>query len=365
MTIILILILVMVVILLVVYNVMLNQKLKTFKTINQKITSLNVLQEFMSTIGGYATTDEKIKKINQILIEKYNIKYSTIVTFDGTKFVIRASNVDEKHWDALSKLHEQEIFKDSINKATPKYITVKNETERLPYQDTEFGRARSALFFPLYIENIFVGYWLLESSEINAFQDIDTTILEVVKDNIISICNTITYQKIIESIPRLDKATNLYSAEYLYANARSQIDSHTESAICMFKIANLSMINESYNRATGTKILQKVVESIKSSLAKEYIMVRYMGPKFIIVFSGIDLDGATEFIKNTKEEIEALSIPVIEEYEGENYNGEEVSPSLNFVLTTYYKGTALENVVKQLEEYIDNAPEEESDINHI
>ena len=41
------------------------------------------------------------------------------------------------------------------------------------------------------------------------------------------------------------------------------------------------------------------------------------------------------------------------------------NPKLNFVLTTYYKGTALEAVLKKLEEYLDAAPVSESDINRI
>ncbi len=53
----------------------------------------------------------------------------------------------------------QEIFKDSISTATPKYVTIMKE-KRLPYQTMEFGRAKSAMFFPLYIENVYIGYWI-------------------------------------------------------------------------------------------------------------------------------------------------------------------------------------------------------------
>ena len=42
-----------------------------------------------------------------------------------------------------------------------------------------------------------------------------------------------------------------------------------------------------------------------------------------------------------------------------------VSAKLNFILTTYYKGTAIENVTKKLEEYLDNANKTESDINNL
>ena len=150
--IILIAILVAVVLGLLIYNVKINNQLQNLKNISQKVTSLNVLQEFMSTIGEEESVDSKINKINNILIEKYDIKYSTIVSFDGAEYIIKATNVNEKHWETMKNLQDEEIFRDSITTATPKYITVNNETEKLPYQKLEFGRAKSAIFFPLYID---------------------------------------------------------------------------------------------------------------------------------------------------------------------------------------------------------------------
>ena len=48
--------------------------------------------DFITSVG---------KKINEILIEKYDIKYSTIVIFDGSEYVIKASNVSEKHYPPI------------------------------------------------------------------------------------------------------------------------------------------------------------------------------------------------------------------------------------------------------------------------
>ena len=39
--------------------------------------------------------------------------------------------------------------------------------------------------------------------------------------------------------------------------------------------------------------------------------------------------------------------------------------TLNIALSTYYKGTGLEEVLKKLEEYLDNADKNESDITNI
>ena len=91
-------ILVLIVIGLIFYNVRIHKKIQKFRNLNQKITNLYVVQDFMNAIGETSTVDEKIKKINDILIERYEIKYSTIVVFDGAEYQVKASNVDHKHW---------------------------------------------------------------------------------------------------------------------------------------------------------------------------------------------------------------------------------------------------------------------------
>lgn len=364
----LLVLLVCIIVVLIIYNIVIYKKVENFKTINQKITSLNVLQDFMNTIGTYTSVDEKIEKINEIVIEKYNIKYSTIVMFDGAEYVVKASNVQEQHWEALRSLHSQEIFKDSIQTATPKYVTVNSEGERLPYQTMEFGRARSAMFFPLYIDNVYIGYWIIESGEPHAFDKIDTTILEVVKENIISVYKTVSYQNTVENIARKDKFSELNSAEYLYGKGKKTIDKYATSTVCMFKVINLEDINKKYSRETGNEIIQEISSRIKDNISSEYIFVRYMGPKFAIVFSGVDLQSVAEFIQDLKNNIEDVEIQEVLPDGEELAEDEElryVGAKLNFVLTTYYKGTALENVTKKLEEYLDHADEKESDINKI
>ena len=359
-----ILILIVIIILLMVYNMSIHKKITNFNNLNQKVTNLNILQDFMDTISQNASVEEKIEQANNIIIERYQIKYSTIVVYDGTKYVVRASNVDQKHWDALSELQSEEVFKESIETSIPKYITVENENERLPYQKMEFARAKSAMFFPLYIDNVFIGYWLLEGSNAHEFDSIDTTILEVMRNNIVAILKTVANQRIIESIVRDDKYSTLKTAEYLYGEGRKTIDLYTTSTVCMFKIINIEEINEDISRKTGDTVITKVCGIIKSNLSNQYIFVRYMGPKFVIVFSGIERSAVSGFIKQMKDDVEALEIePVDVEFE----DGEDViaKPKINIIISTYYKGTALEGVLKKQEEYLDNADKNESRISEL
>ena len=369
--IIVVIVLVFIIITLIIYNMSIHDKITKFQNINQKITSINVLQDFMNTIGEDASPNEKLRKINEILIEKYDIKYSTIVVFDGTDYILRASNVDEKHYEVLRNLHQEEIFRDSIETTIPKYLTVNSEEERLPYQKMEFGRAKSAMFFPLYFDNVYIGYWIIESGIPHAFDNIDTSILEVVRENIVAVLKSVAYQNTMESIVRKDKYSGLYSAEYLYGKGKKIINRYTISTICMFKIINIEEINDKISRKLGNKTITTISRLIKENISNEYIFVRYMGPKFVIAFSGVETTGVVDFLSDMKKRIESQIIS-LEEMKQEDNNKKttkkskkECSPKLNFVISSYYKGTALEEVTKKLESYLDNADTKESEINSI
>ena len=231
-------VLVLIVIGLIIYNLSIHKKIQTFNNINQRINNLSIVQDFMSAVGERLSVDQKIQKINDILIEKYEIKYSTIVVFDGAEYIIKASNVDRKHWDSLKSLQDVDMFKDSISTATPKYVTVNKEGEKLPYQQMEFGRAKSAIFFPLYIDNVYIGYWIIESGTPHDFDNVDITILDVVKENIVSVLKNVVHQKTLETLVRTDQFTGLKSETYLYGEGKKIIDKYTMSTVCMFKIIN-------------------------------------------------------------------------------------------------------------------------------
>jgi len=358
-----IIVLAIIVIGLIIYNFSINKKVKVLANTNQKINSLNVLQDFMNIVGTENTVEVKLKEINNKLREKFNIKYSTIVVFDGAEYIIKATNVSEQHWDTMRNLQSLEIFKESIMRGAPQYMTVENDSESLPYQTTEIGRAKSAIFFPLYIDNVYIGYWIIENSEKHAFDNIDLSIIDVVKENIITVLKTVAYQTTMEGIVRKDFFTGLNSAEYLYGEGKLKLDRAISSQICMFKIVNLDEVNQKYNRSTGNALLTAVANVVRDRLASEYIFVRFMGPKFVIAFIGETEDEVVKFIKSLKSELESEEVDVFKE----NKNSKDiyVKPVINFALATYYKATGLENLNKKLENYLDAAPENENDITYI
>lgn len=379
-----IILLVVIVIILVIYNYYVHKKIETFSTLNQRVKNLNVLQEFMNTLGENTTINEKLESVNDIMINKFSIKYSTIVAFNGAEYEIKASNVDSKHWESLKNLQNDPIFSESIQTATPKYITVDNDSEKLPYQKMEFGRAKCAMFFPLYIDNVYIGYWIIEGSMAHEFDSLDTTILGVVRDNIVTILKAVSTQATIENIVRDDLYSGLKSAEYLYVEGKKTIEQYTTSAICLFKIVNLSKVNTEISRKTGNNMVTYVSNYVKQNLSSNYLFVRYMGPKFAIVFSGADVKGVSNFMRELKNKIETLNIQYGDDYNQKQiYNNQDVKnsnkvnnfvkdinqnkdkeqeaktvkPQIRAVISTYYKGTSLDGALKKIEEFIDKSDE--------
>lgn len=361
-----IVVLVVLVIGLIFYNLTISKKVKSLSNTREMVANLQVLQDFMDIIGRDIAVEDKIELINNILIEKYHIKYSTIVVFNGAEYILKASNVNERFWDVLKNLHTDEMFQDSIATATPKYVTINSPNEKLAYQKMEMARAKSAMFFPLYIDNIYIGYWIIESDMDHAFDNMDTNILGTIKENIVSVLKTVSYQNAIENIYRVDKTTGLFSAEYLYGKGKRQIDEFGQSAISMFSITNIDEVNEKFGRNVGTKMIIDMANTVKTNISSEYIFVRYMGPKFAIAFSGADVDGVTDFLEILKSRIEEIEIEVQSKGKGKSKPTTIiVKPQTNFVIASYYKGTGIEEVTKKLEEYLDNCDKAESTITSI
>ena len=126
----------------------------------------------------------------------------------------------------------------------------------------------------------------------------------------------------------------------------------------------MEKINDDISRKTGNEVITKVCDVVRENLSEEYLFVRYMGPKFAIVFSGVDEQSIESFIEDIKKQVENIEVdPVDVEFEDD----EEVvaKPKINIVITTYYKGTALEESMKKLESYLDNADQNENDINYL
>ena len=206
-----------------------------------------------------------------------------------------------------------------------------------------------------------MGYWLIEGSNSHEFDKIDTTILDVIKNNLLSAIRCIKNQRVLENMSRIDKVTGLETYEYLYGSARKTFDKYPISIVSLIKIINIKQIEDKISKKTADLVVRSVAEFFKTSLSPEYFCVKYSETELAIIFSGSDLDGVEKFMEDVKVAVEKLRIRTVASL-NEKMNGLVVAPKLNIVMTTYYKETELEEVLKTLADYLDSASSSESDI---
>ena len=70
------------------------------------------------------------------------------------------------------------------------------------------------------------------------------------------------------------------------------------------------------SRELGNEVIEEITSYIKQNISEQYVFVRYMGPKFVIAFSGVEINGVAEYINDLKEKIENIMdyTPLLEEY---------------------------------------------------
>lgn len=348
---ILVVILSLAVLICIIFNVKLNKHAQEGIKAKKEVETLSVLQKFSEAIGQDINVSQKTSKLNYTLIDGFDLQYSSIVTFDGQEYVVKASNIDPNTWDFLSILNTEEEFVESISKMESKYLKVDSETETLKYTSAIQRNIKSAMFLPLYVEETFFGFWFIESEKLNAFDNLEKRNLEIIKTNISSLLQSMSYQEALQSMVTQDKFTGLNSRDYLYSEGKNKLNSHISSAIVMFEITNLVEINETLGREAGNITVSEVANVVNEKITDNEIFVRYFGPKFLIAFPGMQAEEIKDKLDELKTTIESTKIKVAAR--------KNVNANINIACGTYYKGTGLDGISRRLEDKLNNFKEED------
>lgn len=394
-----IIILIIIVLLLILYNLYVKRNFKTVEKSRKRLDDLSVLNDLVKITASLKSVNEKLVNINNILIEKFNIDYSSIIIFDGKRFTVKATNLDKKSIASIEKVYSHPIFADAIQTKEAKYITVENPTDNLEYLTEEKERVKTAIFYPLYIDSVFVGFWLIESKRIQAFKDLDMQIMVEIKSRLLDIVRTMSFQSSMENMVKQDLFSSLKTYEYLLTEGKLRLEKYDESTIIMYRISNLEQINEEFSRQAGNMTITNVTEAVNRVLhetKQNNIFVRYSGPRFAIAFPGIIPENLNvmESIKKAVEstyimqseaeqaridEIEDIDILTEETVEdktskskktskekdkskekNEKEENKKIVPKLNIVAAKYYRGVGLEILTKELEDFLEELEEESS-----
>ncbi len=307
------------------YNVHTNRNLEQAKKSKKSFSRILALRDIMNISASSKSSKEKMEELNKVLIEKMDIDYSTIVYYNGLEYITKVTNISDIEVPNMENdilyIQNLNIFKEAIDKREFKYITVDKQEEELPYLENRKNIIKSVIFYPMTSKGKYIGYWLIESKKVKAFENVDIQILENLKQAIRNTIEVLSYEEAIETMVRDDKFSELKTMEYLQTEGKMLLEQYNKPQIVMFRIDNLEEVNEEFSRNAGNVLITEVTKKIHSITRGDNIFVRYMGPKFIIILDDkknveenntdgmiIQKNDYMEVLKNIKENVENIKL---------------------------------------------------------
>ena len=319
------------------------RQINSLKSVSKNVANMNILQNMLEIMSSKFSSDEKIKNLNDVIITNYGVKYSTISTFDGYEYDSTASNIEAIYKDRLKDIANENDFKVNISKNVSKYLTTA-PGKTLLYRSAVERRIKSAMFSPIYCNGVYLGFWLLEDTVYNAFDNIPKSELAKLKANIGTFLDIVGFQRSIEKAQNEDKQTGFYTNLYLYSGARKIIKNNENNTIAMVCLKNIPDINLKYGRNVGNAVLIKATNCIKNFVNKNIVLIRYSGIKFLIIIPNMSSQASQPMIERLLAKLNLES-----EYVGD----EKITVNSQFLLHTVKNQNDIDFEIEKMVDYID------------
>lgn len=320
-------------------------QVKYYKKISKEANSLILLKRIFEIMGANISSSEKLNELNNIFRERFNSEFSTIVWYDGQSNIVKASNVDETYALSLASVAFEKDFKDNVRKNVPKYVFSKNPNSTLTYKSSIERKIRSAIFIPIIENNLYMGFWIIESTVAKAFESVSKNEINMIKDVLPVFLSSVLAQEKIENLEDTDRQTGLYNSFYLFSKGQYIIENSDNTTFIMITFPELKKVNEFYGRKVGDKYLIAAIDYIKNSVNKQAVVVRYATGKILVIAPNIKADEVVKGIGNlqTKMKTHGVTLP----------NG-KVEINTKFVLTNHTRHSSLDKTLLNLENRIDD-----------
>ena len=312
---------------------------------NNNTTSIinSTLQEMFKLTLNSMSTQEKLNKLNLIFRNTFSAKYSSIVLYDGKNYEVKSSNIEKSFGNAICDIAEDFIFKSNIENNTSKYVVSKQSND-ISYKTSIERKIKSVIFTPIYYNKIYLGFWLIEDTKENAFDNISFDEIKILKDNVNLFINNIFMQDTFETAQNTDVQTGFYNNMYLYSNVRNNLLNFNESTISILCLKNIPDINEKYGRNIGNNLILRIVNIIKDVLPEDAVVIRYTGIRIIIVTFGSNAQNVHKFLEIILSKIKK---------EVEYIENDEVSVNSQILMHTIKGQNNVEKEVQKMLSYLD------------
>ena len=343
----LIIFLILIILALVAFIIFLVKRNKYYSVAIGNMSGMVIMQRMFELMASTIPASKKIEELNNIIIEVFNSKSSTISIFDGTNYEIKATNVEPMYIDSIRDIAEEKDFINNSTQNVSKYLVAAGG-RLLGYKSAMERKIRSAMFSPIYYNGMYLGFWLLEDDAENAYDSNSKEELAKLKDHIGVFIENVLNQESIESAYNTDKQTGFYNNLYLYSTVRQKTASEENSSLTLMQLANLPQLNEEYGREVGNRLLEKAANLMNDVFDGANIFVRYSGSKFCIVSPGVSADALHATVERY-----ITNVKMIEEV----VDGQKVSLNVSVVMKNIRKQSNIEKEISKMADYVEQMRE--------
>ncbi len=294
---------------------------KNYSLMAKNYSTVTILQEIMVILGNKIPATKKLERINEILINRFDIAYSTIVEATENGNVVKASNVPVELYSQIINLDKEKIFVDSMQQNVPKYITA---IKVLEYSSSDGRDIRSALMFPLYREDEYRGFWLLEDIRGNAFDSGAKVQLSIIKDNITLVIQNNDYavtlenktielevaNKKLEEMANRDGLTGAFNKAFMHKTLDEVFNGNRRpNSIAIMDIDYFKNYNDKNGHMEGDNLLKMLSQLITDSLRECDMLFRFGGEEFVILFADTTKQDAVMVAQRIRQKVADFVFP--------------------------------------------------------
>jgi len=294
---------------------------KNYALMAKNYSTVTILQEIMVILGNKIPAVRKLERINDILINRFDIAYSTIVEASESGNIVKASNVPSELYSAIVDLDKSKVFVESMQRNAPKYITA---IKILEYPSADRRDIRSALMFPLYREDEYKGFWLLEDIRGNAFDNVAKVQLSIVKDNITLVIQNNDYavnlenktteleiaNKKLEEMANRDGLTGAFNKAFMHKKLDEVFNGNRrQNSIAIMDIDYFKNYNDKNGHMEGDNLLKMLSQLITDSLREDDMLFRFGGEEFVILFSETNKQDAIMVAQRIRQKVQSFVFP--------------------------------------------------------
>ncbi|GAB6168136.1 sensor domain-containing diguanylate cyclase [Clostridium carnis] len=292
-------------------------------------------------VNSNLSSSNIIPMINDMIIGILGVTQSTIYLFEGSKFVIKATNGSR----------ESIVLTDQCKKYINKHKTfIINSKEPIVKSDDSYKEIHSRMGVPIKVRDRFIGYIIADHTLYNFLTEFHEIFLNSIASQIaIAIENSILYRK-IEKAARRDALIGIYNRKTFFEVAEKRImeKANEKYALVMIDLDNFKETNDTYGHQFGDLALKNTANLIRSMLKSKDIIARYGGEEFILYINNV------ESFENVYVEIDKIRKAISESI----ISKEDISKSItaSFGLSFYPEdGENLDKVIKVADKLLYNA----------